>query len=100
LLAAILAKDALVHTLGGSPSRELALELNTDDLGALKLPRDVGHDVDSVGTTDTASNHTETTGVRGMRVGSDHETTGERVVLENDLVNDTRTGLPEAETVL
>lgn len=35
-----------------------------------------------------------------MRVGTDHKTTGKRVVLENDLVDDTRTGSPEAKAIL
>lgn len=87
-------------TLGGGPSADLALETDTDDLGALKLPGNVGHDVDSVGSSNTAGNHAETSGVRGVRVGSDHETSGEGVVLEDDLVDDTRSGLPEAHTVL
>jgi hypothetical protein len=95
-----LAKAALVHTLRCSPSGELALELKTDNLGALELPKVLGHDFDNVGTTDTACNYTETTGVRGVRVGSNHEPIGERVVLENDLVNDTGTGLPEIKPVL
>lgn len=35
-----------------------------------------------------------------MRVGTDHQTTGESVVLEDDLVDDTRAGLPETDVVL
>jgi len=35
-----------------------------------------------------------------VRVSTNHKTTGERVVLEDDLVNDTRAGLPETEAVL
>jgi hypothetical protein len=37
----------------------------------------------------------ETTSVRGVRVSTDDQTTGEGVVLKNNLVNDTGTGLPE-----
>lgn len=35
-----------------------------------------------------------------MGVGADEETTRESVVLEQDLVNDTRAGLPETDVVL
>jgi hypothetical protein len=35
-----------------------------------------------------------------VRVGADKETTGESIVLEEDLVNDTRAGLPETDVVL
>ena len=51
-------------------------------------------------TTDTDSCHTKTTSVRSVRVGTDKESTGESVVFENDLVNDTRAGLPETNVVL
>lgn len=86
--------------LGSSPAADLAREINTDDLGALKLPRDSSHNVDGVGTTDTASDHTETTSVGSMRVGTNHKTTGESVVFEDNLMNDTGAGFPETEAVL
>lgn len=90
----------VIHTLRSSPAAHLASELNTDDLRGLQLPRQTGHDIDGVGSTNTNSGHTETTGVGSVRVGTDHETTGEGVVLEDDLVNDTRAGLPETDVVL
>lgn len=88
------------RTLGRSPARELASKLDTNDLRSLEFPRKVGHDIDGISTTDTNGGHTETTSVGSVRVSSDHETTGEGVVLEDDLVNDTRTGLPETDVVL
>ena len=89
-----------LRTLGSSPAVELASEVNTDDLRALQFPRKTSHDVDSIGTTNTASNHTETTSIRSMRICADHQTTGERIVFEDDLVDDSRAGFPETETVL
>jgi len=86
--------------LGGGPARELASELDTNDLGGLQLPGETGHDVDGISTTDTNSSHTETTSVGGVGVSADEETTGESVVLEEDLVDDTRAGLPETDVVL
>ena len=35
-----------------------------------------------------------------MRVSANHKTTGKRVVLENDLVDDTGTGSPETKAIL
>lgn len=35
-----------------------------------------------------------------MRICTNHKTTGKRVVLENDLVDDTRTGSPETKAIL
>lgn len=90
----------IIPTLGGSPAGHLAGKLNTNDLGALELPREVGHDVDRIGTADTDGNHAETTGVGSVRVGTDHHTTGESVVLQHDLVDDTRARLPETDAVL
>ena len=87
-------------TLGRSPAGELASEVDTNDLGALQLPGDTRHDINRIRTTDTASDHAETAGVGGMRVGTDHETTGEGIVLEDNLVDDTGAWPPETEAVL
>lgn len=86
--------------LGGSPAVKSTGELDTNDLGGLELPGEVGHDIDGIGTTDTNGGHTETGGVGGVGVSADEETTGESVVLEDDLVDDTRAGLPETNVVL
>ena len=88
------------RTLGSSPAANLSGEVNLDDLRALQLPRKARHDVNSIRTTDTARNHAETTSVRGVRVGTDHETTREGIVFEDDLVDDTRTWPPETKTIL
>jgi hypothetical protein len=92
--------DEWIRTLGSSPARELASKLDTNDLGSLQLPRKTGHDVDGVSTTNTNGGHTKTTGVGGVRVGTNEESTRESVVLKHDLVNDTRAGLPETNVVL
>lgn len=86
--------------LGGGPAVKSTCELDTNDLGGLELPGEVGHDIDGIGTTDTNGGHTETGGVGGVGVSADEETTGESVVLEEDLVDDTRAGLPETDVVL
>lgn len=88
------------NILRGGPASNLASEVNTNNLGALEFPRNSSHDVDSISTTNTASNHSETTSVGSMRVGTDHQTTGESVVFEDNLMDDTRTGFPETKTVL
>ena len=87
-------------TLGGSPATNLARQVNLDNLGALQLPGDPRHDINRIRTTDTASDHAETAGVGGMRVGTDHETAGEGIVLEDNLVDDTGAWPPETEAVL
>lgn len=93
-------RKTLIRTLGSSPARELASQLNTNDLGSLQFPGKVGHDVNSIGTADTDSSHTETTSIGSVRVSTDQETTGEGIVLEDDLMDDTGAGTPEANVVL
>lgn len=73
------------QTLGGSPSRDLSGKLDSNDLGALEFPGKVGDNVDGISSSDSDSDHSESSGVGSVRVGSDHETSRERVVLEDDL---------------
>lgn len=89
-----------LRTLGTGPSGKLTGKLNTNDLRCLELPGETSHDIDGISTTNTNSGHTETTGVGGVRVSTDHKTTGESVVLHDNLVDDTRAGLPETNVVL
>ena len=82
------------------PAANLARQLHTDHVRALELPRDVGHHVDGIGTAHTDAQATETAAVRRVRVGTDHQQTRERVVLQNNLMDDAGAGLPEADAVL
>lgn len=86
--------------LGRGPARELASKLDADNIGSLEFPREVGHDVDGIGTADTNSSHAETTAVGGVGVSADEKTTRESIVLQDDLVDDTGAGLPETNVVL
>lgn len=87
-------------TFGSGPTANLAGQVDTNDLGALEFPRDISHDVDGISTTDTTSHHSETTRIGGVRIGTNHEPTGEGIVLQNNLMNDTGTRFPKAKTVL
>ena len=89
-----------IRTIRGGPARQLTSELDTNDLRSLQLPGQIGHDVDGIGTTNTNGAHTQTTSVGGVGVGTDQETTGESIVLEKDLVDNTRAGSPETNVVL
>ena len=93
------AGDLENDVLGGCPTTNLSNEVDTNDFGALELPRKTSHDVNGISTADTTSNHPKATGVGRVRVGANHETTGEGVVFEDDLVDDARAGFPETETV-
>jgi hypothetical protein len=87
-------------TFGSRPAADLASQVDTNNLGALELPRNTSHDIDGVSTADTTSNHSEAARIGGVRVGTNHKPTRESIVLQYDLVNDTRTGFPKAETIL
>ena len=89
-----------LRTLGSRPAANLASQIDTNDLRALELPRDVSHDVNGIGTANTARNHGETASVRDMRIRANHHTARECVVLEDDLMDDTRARLPELDTIL
>mmetsp|Transcript_41547 Transcript_41547/g.106288 ORF Transcript_41547/g.106288 Transcript_41547/m.106288 type:complete len:369 (-) Transcript_41547:81-1187(-) len=86
--------------LGGGPIRHLAGQLNADHLGALQLPGQPSHDIHGVRAAHTDRAHAEATSVGGMGVRANHHAAGEGIVLQHDLVDDTRARLPEAHAVL
>jgi hypothetical protein len=86
--------------LGRNPWVHLASNVDTDDLGSLKLERKTGHNIDGISTTDTDGDHTHTTSIGGVTVSTNHHTTREGVVLKDELVDDTRARTPVAHAVL
>ena len=100
-------------TFGSGPARDLAGQVDADCLRAFNFPWQVGNDVDSVSASNTDSDHAEATSIRRMRISTDHQTTGEslsfgsddvdmtvnkaHIVLEDDLMNDTASWLPETD---
>ena len=86
--------------LRARPARQRAGQADADDLRPAHVEREAGHHVDGVGAADPDRHHAEPAGVRGVRVGADHHAAGERVVLQDDLVDDAAAGSPEADAVL
>jgi len=95
-----LAGDLKDDILGRDPRAHLTSDVDTDDLGGLKLKRKASHDIDSISTTDADSDHAHTTSVGGVAVSADHHATREGVVLKDELVDDTRARAPVAHAVL
>jgi hypothetical protein len=93
-------KSAEERTFGSSPSTDLSSQFDTDDLGTFELPWNISHDINSISTTNTTSDHSQATSVWSVRIRTDHKTTRERIVLENYLMNNTRAGFPESHVVL
>ena len=73
--------------------------MDADELRPAHVEGEAGHHVDRVGAADTDRDHAEPARVRRVAVGADHHPARERVVLEHDLVDDPRSGLPEADAV-
>ena len=70
------------------------------NFGQRTLNGEAGHRVERVAAAHTDRDHAEPARVRRVAVGADHHPAGERVVLEHDLVDDPRAGLPEPDPVL
>ena len=73
--------------------------MDADQFGHGHAPTDAGHHVHRVRAADADRDHAHPAGVGGMRVGADHHAAGESVVLEDDLMDDPRSGLPETGAV-
>ena len=92
-------RESMRPTLWSSPARYFAGEPYADNLWCFEFPRQVGHDIDSVSSSDTYSSHSKPPRIGGMTVRPNHQAAGESIVLENDLVNDARARFPEANIV-
>mmetsp|Transcript_36260 Transcript_36260/g.102163 ORF Transcript_36260/g.102163 Transcript_36260/m.102163 type:complete len:601 (-) Transcript_36260:497-2299(-) len=86
--------------LGARPAAELAGEPHADDLRVLQLPGHAGHHIDGVGAAHADGAGAQAAGVDGVGVRADHHHAGVSVVLQHDLVDDPRPGLPEADAEL
>ena len=86
--------------LGRRPARQPAGEADADQRRPPQAERAAGHHVDRVGPAHADGHHAQPAGVGGVAVGADHHPAGEGVALEDDLVDDPRPRLPEADAVL
>ena len=74
--------------------------MHANHLWPTHVERETRHHVYSVCAAHTDSNHTETTSVWSVTICTNHHPTRERIVFENDLMNDATTWTPETNTVL
>ena len=88
------------HVLRGGEPLQLAGQLHADQLRVLQLPGEADHGVHGVGSAHADREHAEAARVHGVRVGPDHHSAGEGVVLEHHLVDDARAREPAVDTVL
>ena len=87
------------HVFRRGPTGQASRQFDADELREFQLPRHAGHHVHGVGTAHTHGHHAQSTGIHRVRIRTDHHATREGVVLEDHLVDDARTGLPEADAV-
>ena len=90
----------VITSLGDVQPASLPVRCTPIELRVEHLPRQPGHDLAAVHAADPDGQHAEAAPVRGVGVGADHEAARERVVLQDDLVDDPRPRLPEADAVL
>jgi hypothetical protein len=82
------------------PAVHIPGEVHADQLRVLHFPRKPGHDVHGVRAAHAGREHAQPAGVGRVRVGADHHPAGKGVVLQNHLVNDAGSRLPESDAVL
>ena len=73
--------------------------MHTDKARHLQFPCLAGQNIDSIGSSDTDSHHSEASGIRSMGVCSDHHSTWESIILEHDLMYDARSRPPETNMI-
>lgn len=68
--------------------------------GHLQFPFHSGHDIHRIGSTDSDGNHAQTACIRSMRIRTHHHTSRESVIFQYHLMDDTRSRLPESQSVM
>ena len=87
------------HVLGRGPALERAGQPHADQARHPQLPGHARHHVHRIGAAHTDGQHAHTARVGRMGIRPDHHAARERVVLQDDLMDDTGTRLPEADAV-
>src|SRR5690606_32879711 len=62
-------------------------------------PGHARHHINSISASHADGNHSKTSGIYSVRIGSDHHATRERIVFQHYLVDDTSTWFPETNTI-
>ena len=85
--------------LGRSPALERAGQAHADQARHPELPGHPRHHIHRIGAAHADGQHTHTAGIGRMGVRPDHHAARERVVLQDDLMDDAGTRLPEPDAV-
>src|SRR5690606_19899404 len=87
------------HILGSTPAGEFTGKLHSNKFGHFQLPWQTSHYIHRIRTTNTNSNHAQSTCIWSMRVCPHHHTSREGIILEYHLVDDTRTRFPKSNSI-
>ncbi|KAH3661168.1 hypothetical protein OGAPHI_006575 [Ogataea philodendri] len=87
------------YVLRRSPAVHFSGQFDSQNLWSLQFPWSSRQCVNSVCSTNSNSNGTQTTGIWSVRVCTEHHQTRNREVLKHDLVDDTGTRSPELDTI-
>src|SRR5574344_1711052 len=87
------------HVFWRCPAAQGAGQTHSDNLRHLELPLHASHHVDCIRPAYTDGNHSKSSGIRRMRICSDHHAAREGIIFKNNLVNNARAWLPEANSV-
>ena len=86
-----------ITSFGDDQPRELTGESHADESWPSQVEGEPRHGVDGVAATDPDGHHRQSAGVRRVAVGPDHQAARKGVVLQDDLMDDARARLPEAD---
>jgi len=81
---------------GGGPAVQPAGKSDADKLGHLQLPGHACHYVHRIGAAHADGNHTQSTRIGGVRIGTNHHSSRKGIILQHHLVDDPGAGFPEA----
>ncbi len=88
------------HVLRRGPTAQLAGQPHADQFRMEHFPGQPGHHFARVRAADADRQHAQAAAVRRMGVGADDQPAGERVVLQDHLMDDAGARLPEPDSVL
>lgn len=87
------------HVLRSGPAAELSFQVHADQAGHLQLPRHAGHHVHGIGTAHADRQHAQTSRIGSVGIGTHHHAAGKGIVLQHHLMDDSRPGSPETDSV-
>ena len=87
------------YILGWCPAIQFPRQFYTNQFGHQEFPAEASHYITCIRAANTNGHHAQSTSIHGMGVRTNHHSAGECIVFQYNLVDDTCTGLPEANAI-